>query len=259
MQRGQIEIRAATAPIATAAGTYPVGSYVVLTRQPYGGFAKALLERQRYPDLREYPNGPPKRPYDVTAHTLPLLFGVDVAEVRGVEPSVGAPIGPVTEGALAASGLTGSPRRIGLYRSYNASMDEGWTRYTFDSYHVKYTSLVDKEVRAGPQYLFLRAKRRAAHEQYGSQWGEAGEVPADEIDLLGQLPCRCDDEDARRASGHAQELMQDRQEEGGGLAGAGLGSGDKVTSGEDGGNRLGLDGGRLGVMHFANGLQERWV
>jgi hypothetical protein len=149
LQRGQVEVREATTPITTAAATYPAGSYVVLTRQPYGGFAKALLERQHYPDLREYPNGPPKRPYDVTAHTLPLLFGVDVAEMRGVVPAVGAPIAGVKESAYTAAGLTGSRRRIGLYRSYNASMDEGWTRYAFDTYHVPYTSIVDRDVRGG--------------------------------------------------------------------------------------------------------------
>ena len=147
LQRGQVEIREASGPVAAAGTTYPAGSYVVLTQQPYGGFAKALLERQRYPDLREYPNGPPKRPYDVTAHTLPLLFGVDVAEVRGAAPAAGAPIAPVAEPSVNA-GLT-SRRRIALYRSYSASMDEGWTRYTFDTYHVPYTSIVDRDVRGG--------------------------------------------------------------------------------------------------------------
>jgi len=147
LQRGQVEVREASAPVVAAGTTFPAGSYVVLTQQPYGGFAKALLERQRYPDLREYPNGPPKRPYDVTAHTLPLLFGVDVAEVREASPATGAPIATVAEPSVNA-GLTRA-RRVGLYRSYNASMDEGWTRYTFDTYHVPYTSIVDRDVRAG--------------------------------------------------------------------------------------------------------------
>jgi hypothetical protein len=149
LQHGQVEIREATAPIAAGGATFPAGSYVVLTQQPFGGFAKSLLERQRYPDLREYPNGPPKRPYDVTAQTLPLLFGVEVAEVRGARPATGAPIGPATVPALSAAGLTSSRRRIGLYRNYNASMDEGWTRFVFDTYHVPYTSIVDRDVQAG--------------------------------------------------------------------------------------------------------------
>ena len=149
LQRGQVEVREATTSLVVNGTTYPAGSYVVLTRQPYGGFAKSLLERQRYPDLREYPNGPPKRPYDVTAHTLPLLFGLEVAEVRGAAPSVGAPVAPVPIPSTTVEGLTSSHRRIAVYRSYNASMDEGWTRYTFDTYHVPYTSIVDRDVRAG--------------------------------------------------------------------------------------------------------------
>ena len=149
LQHGQVEIREATQPAAANGKSYPAGSYVVLTQQPFGGFAKSLLERQKYPDLREYPNGPPKRPYDVTAQTLPLLFGVEVAAVTSAAPAASAPIAPVAVPALTVPGLTGSRRRIGLYRSYNASMDEGWTRFVFDTYHVPYTSIVDRDIRGG--------------------------------------------------------------------------------------------------------------
>ena len=41
------------------------------------------------------------------------------------------------------------PVRLALYKSWTASMDEGWTRYVFDTFNVPYTSLRDRDVRAG--------------------------------------------------------------------------------------------------------------
>ena len=151
LQRGGVEVHRAAAPFSAGAVRHPAGTYVVPVAQPYGAFAKALLERQRYPDLREYPGGPPKRPYDVTAHTLPLLMGVEVAEVR--EPigvALGAPIPMVAPPTLAAAGLSGrSSRRIALYASWSPSMDEGWTRWVLDQYRIPYTTVRDADLRAG--------------------------------------------------------------------------------------------------------------
>jgi len=41
------------------------------------------------------------------------------------------------------------PVRLALYKSWTASMDEGWTRWLFDTFNVPYTSLRDADVRAG--------------------------------------------------------------------------------------------------------------
>jgi hypothetical protein len=119
-------------------------------RQPFGTFAKALLERQKYPDLREYPGGPPKRPYDVTAHTLPLLFGVDVAAVMGEPPATGGIIKPVAEPRFTSPLSESQARRIAIFRtSRGESMDNGWTRWVFDKYRVPFTTITEKDVAAG--------------------------------------------------------------------------------------------------------------
>ena len=150
LQHGQVEVRTSTAPMSAGGATYPVGSYVVLTTQPMGGYANSMLSRQKYPNLREYPGGPPKRPYDVTAQTLPLLFGVDIASVAVAPPVTAAPVPPMAEPVYSVPGLSGvSTRRIAVYRNYAESMDEGWTRWLLDVNKIPFTSIVDKDVRAG--------------------------------------------------------------------------------------------------------------
>ena len=163
------------------------GSHVISMAQPYSSYAKALLERQHYPDTRQYPGGPPVRPYDVTAHTLPLLMGVDVealgkpyaGELTQEESSRTAPAesfaaadtdswltinrvwksrgtvwrDPVT-GDFAASQKGAQWKqlrrpRIGLYKSFVPATDEGWTRWLLEQFGFAYSSLNNGEIQAG--------------------------------------------------------------------------------------------------------------
>ncbi len=82
LHMGDVEIEKAAEPFEAGGKRYKKGTYVIRMQQPYGSWAKTLLERQNYPDLRLYPGGPPKRPYDVTAQTLPMLMGVAVDTVQ---------------------------------------------------------------------------------------------------------------------------------------------------------------------------------
>ncbi len=150
LRRGQVELRTALHPIALGGQRYPAGSYVVVLRQPYAAFAKTLLEPQHYPDLRLYPAGPPLPPYDVTAHTLPLLMGVPAVPTRdSLKIGLSPPVEP-TPASPGAAGLAGpAAPRVGLYRSYASPLDEGWTRWVFDTWKVPYVSVVDSVVRAG--------------------------------------------------------------------------------------------------------------
>src|SRR5215213_4770830 len=136
----------------------PPDFYVPLA-QPYGGFAKALLEAQHYPDLRDA-EGHPVPPYDVTAHTLPLLMDVKAEPVyrplrgRQLGSSVGGIPAAIVDDPHMVGGVVRRETRVGLYKSHVPSMDEGWTRWLFEQKRLGYGSLEDAEVRAGG----LRAK-----------------------------------------------------------------------------------------------------
>jgi len=232
LRQGEVEVHRAREPFVADGIEYPAGSHVVFLAQPAGAFAKTLLEVQHYPDLRESPTGRPRPPYDVTAHSLPLLMGVKVVEVRkpfdahlektGVadQPPSPANLSAARYGYLLehsstavfkllsrllhkgvevywaaepfkAGGRTyppgtmivcrregieqemqwlvgkGSPRfselndvipakayrlklpRVALYQSWIPSSDEGWTRWVFQAYDIRYETVHDADLRQG--------------------------------------------------------------------------------------------------------------
>ncbi len=228
-----VEMFRATEPFEADGRSYPAGTLVIPMAQPFRAHVKDLLERQDYPDRREYPDGPPLAPYDVAGWTLGLQMAVDVRQVDGrfafegepvrvvaVEPGVVHGAGsqrvltnranmesrtiadalalgahlwvarePVEAGgerlpagsvvldhpgnpaqldslvaahvraygyeAWAAEGLEpggavqqGLPR-IGLYKPWTASMDEGWTRWVLEQHGIPYISVTDADIRSG--------------------------------------------------------------------------------------------------------------
>jgi hypothetical protein len=228
-----VEVRRATAAFTADGRPYPAGTLVIPMAQPFRAHAKDLLEIQRYPDLRRYPDGPPVRPYDVAGWTLPLQMGVEALRVdrsfefagepvtqvvvrpgtyRGSGPqwalanrstmesrliaealrrgarawvvpdslrlgSAGLPPGAVvledpadpagldslvrlhtgrfgfdawaTAGLRPGAAVTEGLPRIGLYRPWTASMDEGWTRWVLEQSAIPYIGITDSAIRAG--------------------------------------------------------------------------------------------------------------
>src|SRR6516165_6796007 len=223
LQFADLEIHRARAPFTADGKQYAAGTHVILMAQPASSFAKTLTEIQHYPDLRQYPGGPPQRPYDVTAYTMPLMMGVECVHVQQpfqadlelLKAPIAAPAGEVAARAKKAytfahdnagirattqltkvglkvvwtpdaivvpvddqrgqrnvheaiasvakelplhvkaidttvpAGLTVRSPRVGLYKSYVASMDEGWTRWIFEQWDIDYTSLENKDIKAG--------------------------------------------------------------------------------------------------------------
>jgi|CXWL01.1.fsa_nt_gi hypothetical protein len=131
--------------------TYAEGTSIVRLDQPYGAFAKALMERQTYPDLMD-DKGNPITPYDVTAHTLPLLMDVDVIpmyEVFNTNP-------PATKSLASGSGCGCSDGpRFAVYKSSPSNMDYGWTNWIVEKSGFNticcgmFDSIKDSELRTG--------------------------------------------------------------------------------------------------------------
>ena len=51
--------------------------------------------------------------------------------------------------SLAADQLVRGVPRVGLYKSWNGSMDEGWTRWVFEQLGVTFTTVTDSAIQAG--------------------------------------------------------------------------------------------------------------
>ena len=235
MRTAGVEIHEATEPFVADGKTYPKNTRAILAKQPYWAFAKTMLEEQHYQDIRQYPGGPPKAPYDVTAHSLPIQMGVEAQEVKtpfvaklrplkdGVTPEgmvvnrrntspttyllrpetnansravnrllaseanvgrtqerftiegIDYPQGTfiienpgdemktlvssiAEEQLLTFDAVSELPTvdnhqlrlpRVGIYKSYVPTAEEGWTRFIFEDYGFAYTSLLDEDVKEG--------------------------------------------------------------------------------------------------------------
>src|SRR5262249_6630627 len=75
---GGVRVSQLTDAITVSGENLPAGTWVVPTDQEFAAMAREVLDVQHYPDLRQYPGGPPERPYDAAGWTLPLQMGVRV-------------------------------------------------------------------------------------------------------------------------------------------------------------------------------------
>jgi len=124
-------------------------SFYVPLSQPYGRFAKALLESQHYPDLRDG-TGHPIAPYDVTAHSLQLLMGVKVEPVFRAPRTIGAiDIRSELIASVSADSAPRAPAKTAIFKSQVPTIDEGWTRWVFENNGRDYAPLTDAAVRSG--------------------------------------------------------------------------------------------------------------
>ena len=96
---------------------FKAGDFIIPLAQPARAYVKDLMEVQHYPDLRQYPGGPPRQPYDVTAWTLPLQMGVEAIAAAQL-PSFDMDL--VENPQLPESPLTGNDNHVLLTRQTHA-------------------------------------------------------------------------------------------------------------------------------------------
>lgn len=143
----------------------PLGSFLVFTNQPQKNNILSLFERQVYPN-RLNQNGEAEPPYDVAGWTLPLQMGIETEEIWEIRdlPEARKTLRKIENINQARAVLNLPPNRmpfdkmpnplrsnpkIGLYKSFTASMDEGWTRFVFDLFQIPYRSISNQDFRQG--------------------------------------------------------------------------------------------------------------
>jgi hypothetical protein len=146
-----VEVHESEGPFTIDGMTFPAGSYVVPMNQPWAGFANSMFEIQHYPDLREYPGGPPLRPYDVTAHTFGYLFDFETVAIDGdIGVGLSGPIDAPDFDFQLPDHLSGSDApRVAMYKSWQEPMPAGWQRWVFDQYEMQYDTLHDANIKGG--------------------------------------------------------------------------------------------------------------
>ncbi len=155
LRMADVEVHRASRGFSADGRAFAAGSYVVPMQQPYASFAQTMLEIQEYPDLREYPGGPPRRPYDVTGHTLGLLMDVETVPVETVSVALAEllepdPIATPDFAFRLPDFLSGSEApRVAMYKSWQEPMEAGWTRWVFDQHGLQYDTLKDSRARRG--------------------------------------------------------------------------------------------------------------
>jgi hypothetical protein len=123
-------------------------TFLIPLAQPYGKFVREMLDVQRYPEVKPAAGSGILEPYDVTTWSLPLMMGVEVAKtsISAQEQGTFVPLSnqPSTEPVP-----TRSQRKVGIYKPFVPSMDEGWTRFILEQRKFNVKSIENPAIKSG--------------------------------------------------------------------------------------------------------------
>ena len=86
MRVGGVVVYRADVSFEADGSKYPAGTFIIPMAQVFGRYAKDLLEKQTYPEMRRGPNSSPASPFDVTAWSLGMQLGVTTTFVNNPLP-----------------------------------------------------------------------------------------------------------------------------------------------------------------------------
>jgi hypothetical protein len=136
LQIGGVEVYRADNALEADGKSYPTGTFVIPMTQIFARYAKDLLEKQTYPEVRRTPTSPPEPPYDVTAWSLGMQMGADVVFVR-------KPLAQTT----ALTKLAAAPRPAG-------TVTGAGTRFAFDYLGADGATAVNRLLKEGAKVAF---------------------------------------------------------------------------------------------------------
>jgi hypothetical protein len=143
LQVGGVDIYRSDAAFEADGHRYAAGTFVIPMNQVFSRYAKDLLERQTYPEVRRAPTEPAEPPYDVTAWSLGMLLGVNVDFAKTTTPP-GLKLSRV-------SGLPHTPGRIA----------GNGNRFVFDYVGADSAIAVNRLLKDGARVVFERPSQVA--------------------------------------------------------------------------------------------------
>ncbi|MQA31454.1 MAG: hypothetical protein GEU82_16735 [Luteitalea sp.] len=138
---GGVEVYRADAPFTAGETVYAAGTFVIPMSQVFARYAKDLLEKQTYPEVRRGSTSPAEPPYDVTAWSLGMLFGVHVTFLE-------APLPPALR-MTRVSGLSASPGGVA----------GNGPRFTFEYAGADTAIAINRLLKAGARLWFSEPSR----------------------------------------------------------------------------------------------------
>jgi len=138
LQMAGVDVYRAGAPFEADGKKYAAGTFVVPMSQVFARYAKDILEKQTYPEVRRSPTSAPEPPYDVSAWSLGMLLGVEHALAK-TPVAAAARLEKLTAEPKLEGHVTGNgPRFVFDYRgpdaarALNALLKQG-ARATFEA------------------------------------------------------------------------------------------------------------------------------